>query len=197
MSGPVSHVFLTPGDVHLAEWIGEERERRASRRGWQRNDGKVGQDIFEDHRVGAAAEFAVALALGVTWRPSLEPDKGEGDVLGLHVRGTKHDHGRLVIYKRYAEVGKQDGDPDGQFILVTGTRPCLAVRGWISSDLGRDRAWWGRLPGGIRPGYLVPQTALRPLEIRPRREWPTYELPDGCGYPERGLRVLDGARRRS
>jgi hypothetical protein len=182
----LSLIRLLAEDVHVAEWVGEERERRASRRGWQRNDGKAGQDIFEDHRSGAAAEYAVALALGVTWRPSLEPDKLEGDVLGLHVRATSHDHGHLVLHKPIAQVGRRDGDPDGTFVLVTGTRPWLTVRGWIKSDIGRDRAWWGRLtPQSRRPCFKVPQSALRPVTIRlARRESLSYELPAGCGYPE-------------
>lgn len=151
-------VVLTAEQVAWAEDVGNERERRALARGYKPRHGtglSIADDPWETHREGAAGELAFALATGREWRPSLDPDRDIGDVEGTHVRATKYHSGHLILHPE-----DREGVP---FVLCTGIRPRLTLRGWCWIDEGReDRYWRTDIPW---PAFLVPQRELRPFNV--------------------------------
>ena len=96
---------------------------------------------------GAAAELAFAKAADHYWHPTMGGDDGT-DVAGCQVRWTRHHNGHLLVY-----VGDDDEVP---CVLVTGSMPNYALRGWIMpmdarrDEFFRDSSWW------------VPISALNP-----------------------------------
>lgn len=160
-------VTLTRAQVSAAERIGKKREQIATSLGWAHNYGFNGRYPNEPHMAGAAAEQAVALCIGVEWKPSLEPDKQTGDVGKAQVRSTPRVTGSLILH---------DDDPDeAPFILVTGKRPNLVVRCWCYGREGKLPEYWRTDTG--RPAFFVPQRSMRDFETDRRRKVTDWEGP--------------------
>ena len=147
-------VVLTPGECRLAAYTGVNRRLDAMAKGRFEVYGKAANGAYwEIDLEAAAAELALAKALGVHWCGMDRPDKDTGDVAGAQVRHTKRDDGSLICHKR-------DADED-RFVLVTGSMPTFTVRGWIlGAEAKADRFWRTSVP---RPAYFVPQSALAPI----------------------------------
>jgi hypothetical protein len=157
------YVEMTPVQVRRGEAVGQARADYAARQPtWQHRYGWTGKDPAEPHIAGAVAEFAVAIAACRAWEPSLLPDTERGDVGRVQVRSTPYSGGHLILHKRvWTKKNGWRGDRDEHaFVLVTGHRPCLYIRGWILGRDGKNDDWWGELQPG-RPAYNVPQHVLR------------------------------------
>jgi hypothetical protein len=104
--------------------------------------------------VGAAAEYAVAKALGVFYSGTCGTFHNDTDMPnGIEVRGTSMLDGCLIL--------RDNDPPDRAYVLVTGEAPTLVIRGWIAGSDCRVREWQ-RDPGGRRLAWFVPQDALCP-----------------------------------
>lgn len=109
---------------------------------------------MEEETVGCVGELAFSKYLGVPWDESVDTFHHIPDVGEVEVRATRLDQGSLII---------RDNDADDRvFVLVTGTPPCVEIRGWIH---GRDakRPEFLKDPNGYRPSWFVPQSALGKL----------------------------------
>lgn len=155
------HVRLSSDDLAESGLVAVSRYEYARQHGYA---GGNGQDPLRDgltpDLIGAAAELAVAHALAIKWQPIIGSDKGRGDVGDLQVRATERRGGHLLL---------QRGDDDeGRYVLVTGHRPWLSIVGWIRGRKGKVTRYW-REPRPGRPCYMIPQAALTPLVLQPRR----------------------------
>ena len=101
---------------------------------------------------GACGEMAVCKALGRFWTPSVNTFHNVPDIPpNIEVRTCQDNAGSLIV---------RDNDADDRwYVLVTGKPPTMTVVGFIrGSDAKRDQ--WLRNPGGHRPSWFVPQSAL-------------------------------------
>jgi hypothetical protein len=116
-----------------------------------------GQEHQHEFGMALATERLVSIVTGRRWLN--QPGKG-GDVEGLNVRWTHHDHGGLPI--RTEDV--DDGCP---WVLGTGnTLESLVIRGWLHyGEVCLPEHWrsdWQH------PAWCAPQRiGLRPLSTLP------------------------------
>lgn len=110
---------------------------------------------------GAAAEMALAKALGRYYEPTNMTFKGH-DGCGVQVRSTRHPAGHLII--------RDNDSPDEDYFLVTGERGDYVVRGWIRGSEAM-RSEYRRTPDSLSgiasrsdAAWFVPQSALKSLE---------------------------------
>lgn len=109
---------------------------------------------------GAAAEMAVAKALGLYWDCSNRSFK-RADLAGalLHVRSTNHPDGHLIVRKN---------DENGLYVLVITDSPHYRIVGWISLDGAKeDRFWQG-------DSWWVPQGELNSISCLQKRYRSVY-----------------------
>lgn len=176
MAQPVRYYF-TPDERDRAIRVGDERQAFHDRRGTPNSYG-LDADHAESlriNRVGALAELCVAAWLGVADRwVEVTPDYKnlKGDVVpGLEVRSTRHHSGNVILHPR---------DPDDRVYVGVRTAPAnqhgyVELTGWIVARDGKQERWWpGRNPD--RPCFMVPGSALRPMEELRARFGPD---PDG------------------
>lgn len=138
-------------EYSMAAHVGQMRTTESIRQGLK---GSAQAHNSVNETEGAAAEMAVAKALGIYWDGSVN-NFTEPDLPGLHVRYTHRTDGRLII--RPHDIDKFGGE--ATYVLVTGMRGLYVVRGAIRAvDAQRDEFW--QAPGG-RPGaWFVPQSSL-------------------------------------
>lgn len=130
--------------------------------------------LFDQHAMGALAEYAVAKLLNLHWEPHT-PDICGGDLGGeeqIEVRWTPWINGRLLIQKKEEDLSRR-------FILVTGDLECrnqnnqvvLNVPGWLIGSDGQRSKWLWTPPDDGRECYFVPQRFLHKVhELKFRRE---------------------------
>lgn len=102
---------------------------------------------------GTCGELAVAKLFNKYWAPSVNTFHGVPDIEpNIEVRTSENPNACLIV---------RDNDPDDRwYVLVIGIPPVMDVRGFIrGSDAKRDE--WVRNPGGHRPSWFVPQSALK------------------------------------
>jgi hypothetical protein len=147
-------IELTTVELLFAAYEGVLRQVRALSRGLEHAAGYDGSDPWLIHIEGAAAERAVAKALGIYWPNSQGPEHG-GDLPGeREVRWVKQAHLSLII---------RPGDPpERRYYLVSGREGSYTVHGWIFGHEAR-REEWSKAPNGRSPAWFVPQSVLRPL----------------------------------
>jgi hypothetical protein len=108
--------------------------------------------------MSAAAEWMIAEATGREWLSNgLVPDPSSEDVSGgISVRWTERDNGSLIIHPH---------DDAPYSALVTGDNWNLRVRGYIHTEVGKNKNFWR---DDVRsPAYFVPQHQLLPItELR-------------------------------
>lgn len=144
-------VELTLEEIRVAASVGIERRLRAIARNRQHRHSWRGGDVWEIDIQGAAAEMAVAKAVGRYWTDTADPDY-EGDVgQNVQVRWTARPDGSLLLHP--------DDKPEHAFVLVTGQIPQFEIRGWLWGAHGKDPRFWREDTG--RPAFFVPQAALR------------------------------------
>lgn len=144
-------IELSWSELEQAALAGAHRRMRRLRAGSTHRWGYDGAGSWTAEIEAAAAEMAVAKALGCYWADFSAPDHA-GDVgAGVQIRHTVRRDGRLIVHP-------EDAD-DHRFVLVRGPAPRLEIAGWI---LGRDakrREWWAD-PSTGRPAFFVPDRAL-------------------------------------
>jgi len=119
-------------------------------------------DLWAVDIEAAAAELAVAKAVGLFWPMATRPDRNlAGDVGPFQVRHTTRENGRLILHDR-------DSD-DAAFVLVRGSIPSFDVVGWIWGADGKDQRF--RFKGDGRPAFFVPETDL--VSIHATSDLPT------------------------
>jgi len=151
----MAQTMLTEFECDFCRWVGKERRLSAVENRRCQPYGEPPGDLVENDVQGAAAEYAVHLALKVPWRPlkkTLHDD--HRDVSGVEVRSTLKRHGCLIVHDR-------DSD-SAPFILVTGEMPSLRIVGWLYGRECKRPEFWRT---DVRtPAYFVPQGELRSME---------------------------------
>lgn len=141
-----------------AERIGNSR---ADRREFDRSCDRNFRERITQEIVGACGELAVCKAEGWSWAPIIDTFKDVPDVGGKYdVRATELSDGCLII--------RNDDPMSRWFIFVTGRPPVMTIRGCLLAADAR-LSEWARNPGGKRPSWFVPQSALRPYVSRELR----------------------------
>lgn len=132
--------------------------RRCKSIGWASTDYvNGGMEPWDRDIEAACAEVAVAKALGWYYDYSVGRYCGQGgDVLDLQVRWTKYPDGRLVIRTR--------DDDNATYVLVTGAAPAFTIVGWITGADAKVAEWLSDPGGRGLECWMVPQSALRPLQ---------------------------------
>lgn len=144
------HVTLSLPELSIAAIIGVRRRLRALARQRAHKYGMPKWDPWATDIEGAAAEMAVAKAMGWYWSDSDAPDY-HGDVRDVGVRWTPYESGALIVHP---------GDPDGMtFVLVVGRAPTYRIAGCLEGFEAKDPKWWREDTG--RPAFFVPQQHLR------------------------------------
>jgi hypothetical protein len=165
---------LSPEEIRRAEAVGEARRKLTTGPEWMGNSNP--DDPAEQDRAGAAAELAVAIALGVEWNPDpAVSDGGKPDVGIWHVRSTKYANGHLLLYNAGPTIKKAD-PPGGHYVLVTGTRPHLTLAAWCYGYEGKLPHYWRT--DCRQPCYWVPQSAMRPVRAEKLEAWRGRIPPD-------------------
>lgn len=127
-----SMVTLTPAELRLCTWAGEQRFAHARRVGRDPGQGptRSAGDAANDIR-GCKAEYAASLMLNLSWRPEIGVIKAR-DVGGLvDVRSTDRPEGRLI-------VKPADGD-EVPFVLVFVNEPQFLFLGWLMAREAKRR----------------------------------------------------------
>jgi hypothetical protein len=146
-----SAVTLTWRELAIAAGVGVQRRIRSMAQGLTDSYGYNGEeDVWTREINGAAAEMAVAKALGIYWDAGVNTFKLP-DVGDLQVRHTVRVDGCLILRSH-------DSDSDS-YVLVVGKPPELTIVGGIQGCDGKSDEWI-RDPGSVRPAYFVPQSSL-------------------------------------
>lgn len=145
-------VHLESYELVFAALVGVRRrvlaiQRRSLSTNGSPNDSKLWDVDIE----GACGEMAAAKGLGLYWGGTIDTFHREADVCHCHIRFSRHEAASLII---------RDTDPDGLYVLVTGTAPDYLIVGWLDSREARRHPEWKRGPNDRPPAYFVPQDAL-------------------------------------
>jgi len=152
-------VMLTPWEYKAAVELAVTRMAVSIDQGTKDITAKE-RDWFERLRLdvmGTCGEMAVAKLLGKYWPPSVNTFHSVADI-GEHieVRTRSRDDGELIV--------RPNDALDRWYVLVTGQAPEMVVRGYIAGfEAVRDE--WVQNPGGHRPAWFVPQSALKPIPV--------------------------------
>lgn len=162
MSDPGT-VVLTWAEYASAAHVGLLRHAVAESHGFTPRTTRPGWTAaLEANIFGAAGELALAKYAGAYWPMTVDGYRTTPDisVLGhpVEVRTAREPDGRLIV--------RDDDDPRQVFVLVIGDPPRFRVVGSITGKSAR-RPEWRRDPGGHRPAWFVPQTALVPVPRDP------------------------------
>ena len=146
-------VVLSNAECRAAAYVGLNRRLDAMRDGRVEVYGSAAHGGFWNVDIeAAAAELAVAKALGTFWAAADTPDEDRaGDVgPGVQVRHTQHLNGSLIVHDRDAD--------DHRFVLVDGAMPMFRIAGWAwGRDAKHADHWRADMP---RPAFFMPQSAL-------------------------------------
>ena len=110
---------------------------------------------WDDEIEGAMAEAALARELGLYFDPRVGK-YGSKDIGPYHVRHTTLNDGCLIV---------RDHDPDGLYVLITGSMGAYRVAGYIESDVARELTQYRKAPNGRAAAWFIPQCELTPLEV--------------------------------
>jgi hypothetical protein len=153
-------VRLTDAEVRICTWVGRQRFANAMEHARDNGKGPSLRDRTPAlHIQGAMGEFAAAIALNMSWRPTVgqinQPDVGGF----VQVRSTYYRDGHLIIKPK----------DTGPFVLVIYLGEMIRVCGWYEAAIAKRE--FALLSGStFDDGYFVPQSALLPLdELRQRR----------------------------
>lgn len=146
-------VELTTAELVQAAIVGVYRQATNLRDGRRDAHGApTGPMAWGVHVEGAAAEAAVAKAMGVWWSGALgalrAPDAGRAQV-----RSTTREDGCLIVHP--------GDDADAPFVLLVGCAPRWRVAGWLAGAECKRPEWWRDPTGQGRFAFFVPQRALR------------------------------------
>lgn len=155
MTGVV--VTLCWAELQQAAQVGIQRQLRAlERRAKHRVYAPA--DPWGNHVNAAAAEMALAKALGLYWADSPVLDYA-GDVGPYQVRSTKRLDGPLIL--------RPSDSDDAVFVLVVCDVPTYRIVGWTWASQGKVQPYW-QPDDDLAGCWKVPQEFLRPLVDLPR-----------------------------
>lgn len=146
-------VVLSNAECRAAAYVGLNRRLDAMRDGRVEVYGSAAPGGFWNVDIeAAAAELAVAKALGVFWAACDTPEEDRGGDVGpgVQVRHTQYPNGSLIVHDRDAD--------DHRFVLVTGAMPTFRIAGWLHGHAAKVAAHWKA--DAPRPAFFVPQSAL-------------------------------------
>lgn len=143
-------ITLSPTEMDVARLVGERRHRNAAAHGWKDVVADIGESL-DRHVNGAAAEIAVAKALGKYWDADITRFKGADILPDIQVRWRSQHDWDLIV---------RDGDnPEHLYYHVTGAPPRLCIHGFIAGRAAK-RECFRKNPGGYKPSFFVPDANL-------------------------------------
>lgn len=154
-TSPVVVTFTHDDPIYQSAVLaGAHRITESIRQGLRDRGGFRG-DTWEINVMGAVAEAAAAVALGLEFHAGVNTFEAADIGSNVQVRWTKYDSGHLKV--------KQDDANDEAFVLVTGSNPHgLTVRGWIWGREAKQAKWLHDMgQSGRELCYWVPQSDLR------------------------------------
>ncbi|HWP39514.1 hypothetical protein [Fontivita pretiosa] len=148
-------VTLQPYEIQMAAAVGVRRQIEALARGLPDHHGARHDSGWQYHIEGACGELALAKFLNLYWDGSVNtfrrPDLGS--CIQVRTR-TRHDYDLII----------RDGDDLRHlFVLVTGSCPHYAIRGYLPGQSVLGRSDWRQSYGGREVAWFVPAAALRPV----------------------------------
>lgn len=141
-------VDLTPEEMLSAVIVGARRlivsnqHHLANVAGCQRK--------WDDEIEGAMAEAALAREKGLFFDPRVGRYHAK-DVGAYHVRHTTLSDGSLIIREK---------DPEGLYVLVTGSFGSYRIVGGIESGKARQLHQYRKSPNGRPAAWFIPQSEL-------------------------------------
>ena len=149
-------VSLSWGEIRIAALVGIDRYLRAIARARTPNL-RTTVNNWEAHIVGALGECAVATALDLHWNAGSPDLDHDGDLARLQIRATTRSSGGLIVRPR--------DDDLSVFVLVIEDPPRFYLPGWITGAEAKSERYYRDPDSSIGdPYFLVPQSALRPLD---------------------------------
>jgi len=136
---------------YIAAQVGLLRYITSRQKDLEHKYGYNGHGAIDDIEA-AAAEFAVSLAMNISWQAGVNTFKDADNGNLTQARATKHQDGCLIV---------RPNDPDNhRYILVIQegeTR--FNIVGWMwGSDAKQEQ--WKKAPNGRPPAFFVPQEEL-------------------------------------
>ena len=151
-------IQLTSADEIMSAQVGLQRAQYCKERNLKNVfERKVANNYFNDILMGsngAAAEIAVAKALGISdFKPTINTFKSQADLLdNIEVKHTGWHGGHLIVYPK-------DRESDVA-VLVVGECPDLFVVGWIPVVVARRPLY----RNNKADSWWVSQINLQPIE---------------------------------
>ena len=156
-------VWLSDEDCRTADHVGMSRFRASMNAGRNagRNQSRSDEARKTDDCMGARAELAVALHLGIPYEGTVNTFHRKPDVGGFEVRSTRLQDGKLLV--------RPNDHDERPFIMVTTHGRRMVLRGWAFGRAAKRHEWWRKW--NDKPGvWAMPQTALRPVPTQIRRD---------------------------
>lgn len=149
-------VQLTPMEMRLAAIVGAERQVQSSSSPGTKH-GTSNLDPWTMHLNGAAAEIAVARALGLYWPASVNTFRSEPDI---PYRGAPGIEVRWISQPGYDLKIRQDDHPERMYVLVSGFAPRMTLHGYYLGNEARQAEFWTDLNNGRPALWCVPKHRL-------------------------------------
>ncbi|WP_439372946.1 hypothetical protein [Bradyrhizobium sp. DASA03120] len=139
-------VRLSSSELISAAMVGVVRRVTSIQRGHNKSKHAEKSDWQTDID-GAAAEMAVAKALGTYWEATNQSFKNP-DLLNLQIRSTNWCDGHLIIRPNDSESER--------FVFVVASPPLYRIMGWITGRDARVEKFWRE----DKNGWWVPASEL-------------------------------------
>lgn len=164
---PTEAVTLYWYECEQAMYVGSRRSIECMRMGIDDRHHYSRHPSREDHMEGAGAEKATARYLNLDWTASIntfhrktdqdeDPPADVGRAVEVRWRRDEGDSHPLDL------IVRKDDPDDRIYVLVVGAMPTYELVGSITGTRAKQDQWY-KNPGGHRPAWFVPQSALKPI----------------------------------
>src|SRR5438128_103617 len=153
------NISLSLSAMERAAMIGVKRRLNAKFIGKVDTIQSPNRKVWDIDIEAAAAEYAVAIALGIKWQPSVKYNPSEPDIApSIEVKHTSVDlpTQHLIIQKH--------NPIHHDYVFVLGRDERYRIAGWISGQRAmQDR--WLRSNTNFGESFFVPQKELRSIDL--------------------------------
>lgn len=157
----MNRIELSQFNIFMAGMVGVSRQMKCIQQpvGYKGIDNR--KRGWQDNCDGALGEQAFAKWLGVFWDGTPNTFRTVPDVDSFEVRTNSKSWGDLFLRER-------DKDEAIYVLVLSHECPVFEIKGWIRGCDGKRPEWLRRLDPDRPEAWVVPQTALRPMEELPR-----------------------------